>query len=259
MPVRGHGWTFHRVFSPSKCIKTSAAVGATCGWTFRGCVGMDSTSVATHTSGLASPNGSTRTPSTLFATFATTAFSVDRGFSIGSARRFRRRLRPCYGRESKCCPLCQLARRRRLPSKGAFSPCHRQNPKQGVYLGHYTLDNDKLDCVVRYQGMSLAGGNRCLHAAHIPERKWHACLMPATTEQYATQVQTELKLRSTSRGANNRLDILSLVSGVQDSDDPRDQRRYNQGTTSYVFVPWSDIPNHCLNLPVSEMDFWIPG
>mmetsp|Transcript_11737 Transcript_11737/g.42876 ORF Transcript_11737/g.42876 Transcript_11737/m.42876 type:complete len:229 (-) Transcript_11737:125-811(-) len=105
----------------------------------------------------------------------------------------------------------------------------------------------------------LAGGNRCLHAAHIPERKWHACLMPATTEQYATQVQTELKLRSTSRGANNRLDILSLVSGVQDSDDPRDQRRYNQGTTSYVFVPWSDIPNHCLNLPVSEMDFWIPG
>mmetsp|Transcript_11737 Transcript_11737/g.42875 ORF Transcript_11737/g.42875 Transcript_11737/m.42875 type:complete len:247 (-) Transcript_11737:376-1116(-) len=31
----------------------------------------------------------------------------------------------------------------------------KQNPKQGVYLGHYTLDNDKLDCVVRYQGMSL--------------------------------------------------------------------------------------------------------
>ena len=93
----------------------------------------------------------------------------------------------------------------------------------------------------------------------------------------ATEVRSQLRLRSTVRGANNRLDIRSIVS--YDREDGRsvpmvtgpeegegaageegvERKVYSRGMAPYVFVPWEQVNTSILNLPVSEMDVFIAG
>lgn len=93
-----------------------------------------------------------------------------------------------------------------------------------------------------------------------------------------TEIRCRMKLRSTVRGANNRLDISSIVSydredgsstpmtmGGDDNedevvvDDGVERRTYSRGMSPYVFVPFEQVQSSVLNLPVSQMDVYIPG
>ena len=91
----------------------------------------------------------------------------------------------------------------------------------------------------------------------------------------STEVRTKMKVRSTVRGAFNRLDIESIVSYDREDGtsvpmmavggegelggDGVEERRYNRGLASYVFIPWEQVNSHVLNLPVEKMDVWLPG
>lgn len=95
-----------------------------------------------------------------------------------------------------------------------------------------------------------------------------------------TEIRAKLKLRSTSRGANNRLDVQSIVSfdkadGVttpvisnQEVEEDEDlqqflqqpgTRSHKRGTSPFVFVQWDHIGSTDLNLPVGKMDYFVPG
>ncbi|DBB14460.1 TPA: hypothetical protein ACH3X3_004751 [Trebouxia sp. C0006] len=95
-----------------------------------------------------------------------------------------------------------------------------------------------------------------------------------------TEIRAKLKLRSTSRGANNRLDVESIVSfdkadGIsipvisnQQAEEDEDlqqflqqpgTRSHKRGTSPFVFVHWDHIAGSDLNLPVGKMDFYVPG
>ena len=84
------------------------------------------------------------------------------------------------------------------------------------------------------------------------------------------EMRCHLRLRSKVRGANNRMDILRLVSFNRDEqeysdvqqapgpDDPSAET-YTKGCNTYVFVPFPQTQTHVLNLPTSELDFYVTG
>lgn len=110
-----------------------------------------------------------------------------------------------------------------------------------VHQGRFRLQGDRLLTGMRYQG--------------------------STT----TEVRSRLRLRSTVRGAHNRLDIESIVSfdladgtGVNMLEQPEEQpegegRQHHRGMVAYVFVPFTSMTSSPLNLPISQMDVWLPG
>ncbi|KAK9836213.1 hypothetical protein WJX84_005129 [Apatococcus fuscideae] len=90
----------------------------------------------------------------------------------------------------------------------------------------------------------------------------------------STEIRSRLKLRSTVRGANNRLDVDSIVSYDRcdgssvpvdahgDDDDVEDTSRlrsHSRGKSPFVFIPWEHVADSPLNHPVSKMDFYVPG
>jgi F-box protein 9 len=113
----------------------------------------------------------------------------------------------------------------------------------------------------------------------IMSSKVYTALVYANSFQ--TEVRTKLRLRSTCRGANNRLDVETMVSydkndGVstpmmgqtpedEEPEDPRqllgqpNTRAHARGMEPYVFVPWDKVHNHVLNMDVKQMDFYVPG
>lgn len=125
----------------------------------------------------------------------------------------------------------------------------RQHAANGVQAGRYRLDGERLATAMRYDNST------------------------------STEVRARLRLRSTTRGAHNRLDIESIVSydredgssvpmtgppGPDDEEEEGDgggdrQRRYSRGLAPYVFVPWEQVATHVLNLSVDKMDVYIPG
>ncbi len=94
-----------------------------------------------------------------------------------------------------------------------------------------------------------------------------------------TEIRSRLILRSTSPGANNRLDIESIVSYDRElgssialvpapAPDPEaapdaaagaSAREHRRGTVSCVLVPWEQVGSSVLNLPASQMDTFITG
>ncbi|KAK2967146.1 hypothetical protein RJ640_006115, partial [Escallonia rubra] len=118
----------------------------------------------------------------------------------------------------------------------------------GVYSGHYTLSEDKVEAAVMYPGLR------------------------------PTVWRIRLRLRSTVAGANNRMDLLSIVtSGVDDSEVSedilgvvegwQDNETHNpdvpaithkRGLTPFVFVPFEEVETSVLNLPIERMDYYVP-
>uniref|UniRef100_A0A2N9FH60 F-box protein n=1 Tax=Fagus sylvatica TaxID=28930 RepID=A0A2N9FH60_FAGSY len=99
---------------------------------------------------------------------------------------------------------------------------------------------------------------------------------------HSASFQFNLLLRGTIVGANNRMDLLSLVtSGVNDSEvnDPDEDIlgvvegwqddeshnpdvpavSHNRGMMPFVFVPFNEVETTVLNLPVEKMDYFVPG
>lgn len=115
-----------------------------------------------------------------------------------------------------------------------------------VQHGRYVIEKDKIYTSMRYENST------------------------------ATEIRSRLKLRSTCPGANNRLDIESIFSWDREDgrampmadirsedddavDDGVEQRRYNRGMSPYVFLSWESVNSSELNLPVTQMDLYIPG
>ncbi|GMJ14790.1 F-box protein 7, F-BOX PROTEIN 7 [Hibiscus trionum] len=121
-----------------------------------------------------------------------------------------------------------------------------------VFGGHYTLSDDKVEAAVLYPGMR------------------------------PTVLRIRLRLRGTITGANNRMDLLSLVtSGVDDNEASgpeedilgvvegwQDDETHNpdvpavshkRGLTPFVFIPFEEVETSVMNLPVEKMDYYVPG
>ncbi|PON85070.1 F-box domain containing protein [Trema orientale] len=123
---------------------------------------------------------------------------------------------------------------------------------EGVFSGHYTLVDDKVEAAVLYPGMR------------------------------PTVWRIRLRLRGTTDGANNRMNLLSLVTSGVNSDEVKgpeddilgvverwqDDETHNpdvpavshkRGLTPFVFVPFEEVETSVLNLPVDKMDYFVPG
>ncbi|KAK6114886.1 hypothetical protein DH2020_007155 [Rehmannia glutinosa] len=121
-----------------------------------------------------------------------------------------------------------------------------------VFSGQYTLSEDKVEAALLYPGLR------------------------------PTVLRIRLRLRGTTEGANNRMDLLSLVtSGVNDAEASgpgedilgvverwQEDETHNpdvpaishkRGLTPFVFVPFDEVETSVLNLPVDKMDFFVPG
>ncbi|KAH7279362.1 hypothetical protein KP509_37G016100 [Ceratopteris richardii] len=122
-----------------------------------------------------------------------------------------------------------------------------------VYAGRYTLDhnNNQVDATTLYPGLK-------------------------------TVVRIRMRIRSTTEGANNRLDILAIVtSGIQEAEIGGHEEQvleavegwqedethnpdvpavsHKRGLAPFVFVPFHEVETSDLNLPVEKMDFYVPG
>ncbi|KAI9113386.1 hypothetical protein K1719_015911 [Acacia pycnantha] len=84
-----------------------------------------------------------------------------------------------------------------------------------VFGGHYTLSDDKVEAAVLYAG------------------------------RWPTVLRIRLRLRGTTAGANNRMDLISLVT--------------SGGMTPFVFVPFDEVETSVFNLPLEKMDYFVPG
>ncbi|XP_062101404.1 F-box protein 7 [Humulus lupulus] len=123
---------------------------------------------------------------------------------------------------------------------------------EGVFSGHYTLSDDKIEAAVLYPGTR------------------------------PTVWRIRLRIRGTTDGANNRMNLLSLVTSGVNSDEVNgpdedilgvvgtwmDDETHNpdvpavshkRGLTPFVFVPFEEVETSVLNLPVDKMDYFVPG
>ncbi|WCJ44359.1 F-box protein 7 [Euphorbia peplus] len=116
-----------------------------------------------------------------------------------------------------------------------------------VFSGRYTLTDDRVEAAFRYPGLR------------------------------PTLWKVSLRLRGTTPGANNRMDILSLVTRKVDSDgvigpqediigvvedwqeDEISSTSHKRGLAPFAFVPFEEVETSILNLPVEKMDYYVPG
>ena len=110
-----------------------------------------------------------------------------------------------------------------------------------------------------------------------------------STQGSLSHLHTWLRIRSTTVGGNNRLDVRSMVSVDDGADEPPEPaedhdayrqeaglgwhaahgglggwndgtvRAFNRGLTPYVFVHWDDLDATELNLSAEELDYYVPG
>lgn len=94
----------------------------------------------------------------------------------------------------------------------------------------------------------------------------------------STEIRMRCTLRSTVRGANNRLDVQSIVSwdredrtavplaadfgeeeeGAEEIEGV-ERRSHRRGLAPFSFVPWDRCASSPLNLPVEKMDYFLAG
>ncbi|KAF4347137.1 hypothetical protein G4B88_026984 [Cannabis sativa] len=120
---------------------------------------------------------------------------------------------------------------------------------EAVFSGHYTLSDDKIEAAVLYPGTR------------------------------PTVWRIRLRIRGTTDGANNRMNLLSLVTSGVNIDEVNgpgedilgvveswlDDETHNpdvpavshqRGLTPFVFVPFEEVETSVLNLPVDKMDYF---
>ncbi|KAJ6954325.1 F-box protein 7-like isoform X3 [Populus alba x Populus x berolinensis] len=122
----------------------------------------------------------------------------------------------------------------------------RASKTDGVFSGRYTLTDDKVEATFMYPGLCPT--------------MWRACL----------------RLRGTTLGANNRMDLLSLSTSKVNSDgiiEPGEdilgsvelqenvisRISHQRGLVPFAFVPFEEVETSVLNLPVEKMDYYVPG
>lgn len=129
---------------------------------------------------------------------------------------------------------------------------HRPAKADGVLVGRCTLADSLVEAALLYPGVR------------------------------PTVLRLRLRLRGTCQGANNRLDLISLVTcGMGEAEVPGDTENvldalegweddeshhpdvpavsHRRGMAPFVFVPWEEVDSDILNLPVDKMDFYQPG
>lgn len=89
-----------------------------------------------------------------------------------------------------------------------------------------------------------------------------------------SELRSKLRLRSTVRGANNLMDIQQIVTfdredgtaqplplgeAELDGREGVERRESRRGLTSYKLITWDKVQTTELNLPVSQLDFFLPG
>jgi F-box protein 9 len=45
----------------------------------------------------------------------------------------------------------------------------------------------------------------------------------------------------------------------EEAEEGAELRQHRRGMSPYVFVPFEQVATHVINLPVSEMDVFLPG
>ncbi|KAF9687202.1 hypothetical protein SADUNF_Sadunf02G0069100 [Salix dunnii] len=122
----------------------------------------------------------------------------------------------------------------------------RASKTDGVFSGRYTLTDDKVEATFMYPGLRPT--------------MWRAFL----------------RLRGTTLGANNRMDLLSLSTSKVNSDgiteleedilgsvelqeDVISRISHQRGLAPFAFVPFEEVETSVLNLPVEKMDYYVPG
>eukprot|EP00249_Psilotum_nudum_P012714 c23938_g1_i2 orf=166-1137(+) len=128
----------------------------------------------------------------------------------------------------------------------------RVSKPDAVYNGCYIVSHDQVKAAILYPGLR------------------------------PTVLRIQFRIRGTVPGANNRLDMVSLVtSGLNEAEvnchaeellrtveDWEENETHNpdvpavshrRGLSSLVFVPFEEVETSELNLPVERMDFFVPG
>ncbi|KAK8966771.1 F-box protein 7 [Platanthera guangdongensis] len=121
-----------------------------------------------------------------------------------------------------------------------------------AFKGHYTICGEQIEAVLLYPSARM------------------------------TLLRMRLRIRGTTIGANNRLDIITLITtGVSESeigdgdgdilevvDGWQEDETHNPaipavshrtGLSPFVFVPFDEAETSVLNLPVEKMDYFVPG
>ncbi|KAG6784156.1 hypothetical protein POTOM_009841 [Populus tomentosa] len=143
----------------------------------------------------------------------------------------------------------------------------RASKTDGVFSGRYTLTDDKI--LHRYTICN-----------DIPSHKEPGSLQVEATFMYPglfpTMWRACLRLRGTTLGANNRMDLLSLSTSKVNSDgiiEPGEdilgsvelqenvisRISHQRGLVPFAFVPFEEVETSVLNLPVEKMDYYVPG
>uniref|UniRef100_A0A2P2IKQ0 F-box protein n=1 Tax=Rhizophora mucronata TaxID=61149 RepID=A0A2P2IKQ0_RHIMU len=122
----------------------------------------------------------------------------------------------------------------------------RASKEDSIFSGRYTLTDDKVEAAFLYPKVRTL---------------WRACL----------------RVRGTSTGANNRMDLLSLVTSRVSSnglfgpeedilgateglqEDEISSTSHKRGLAPFTFVPFEEVETSILNLPVEKMDYYCPG
>lgn len=86
-----------------------------------------------------------------------------------------------------------------------------------------------------------------------------------------SELRSKLRLRSTVRGANNLMDIQQIVTFDREDGtaqplplgeaevDGNQGVESRRGLTAYKLITWDKVQTTELNLPVSQLDFFLPG
>ncbi|KAF9611250.1 hypothetical protein IFM89_028320 [Coptis chinensis] len=114
-------------------------------------------------------------------------------------------------------------------SKADSIPSRKREEADSVFSGHYTLLQDEVDAAFLYPGL------------------------------HPTVLRLQLRLRGTMVGANNRMDIISLVTSKETHNPDVPAVSHRRGLNPFVFVPFEEVETSVLNLPVDKMDYYLPG
>lgn len=122
-------------------------------------------------------------------------------------------------------------------------------------------------------------GKNCQEVQHVGRYRFLPHLGFVQTafryeNNFGTEVRSKLRLRGTTPGSFNRLDIENIVTWDRERDVtlpmlrldddhdsiPGQRRDHKTGDSSpYVFVPFEEAMTHVLNLGVDKLDYFVAG